>query len=167
MHATEVAASNVDLTNALVISAGCRSGYNIVDGAAVPKVTPTLDWTQAFARKRATLVGGTGYQYGDTDFMEYSERLYKDFAEALRMGDPGPVSVGDALVAAKQRYLKETASLGGIHQEALLEATIYGCRWRLSTSRTVSTVPGVGRRSPEDRSDDHRPREQAGLGFAT
>ena len=32
----------------------------------------------------AILVGGTGYQYGDTDFLEYSERLYLNLARALR-----------------------------------------------------------------------------------
>ena len=32
------------------------------------------------------LIGGTGYQYGDTDFLEYSERLYLDIARRLREG---------------------------------------------------------------------------------
>ena len=125
MNATELTASNVDLTNAIVFSAGCHSGYTIVDGHAVPNVTQTLDWIQAFAQKRATVIAGTGYQYGDTDFLEYSERLYKNVSEAFRFGT-GPVSVGGALVSAKQRYLSDTPSLGGIHQKALLEATLYG-----------------------------------------
>ena len=125
MNANELTASNVDLTNSVVFSAGCHSGYSVVDGDAVPNVTQTLDWIQALAQKRATVVAGTGYQYGDTDFLEYSERLYKNFAEAFRFGT-GPVSVGGALVSAKQRYLTDTQSLGGIHQKALLEATIYG-----------------------------------------
>ena len=127
VNATEVVSSSVDLSNALVISAGCHSGYSVVDGHVVQNVTQPLDWVQAFARKRATVVGGTGYQYGDTDFLEYSERLYKNFAEALRRGASGQaVGIGDALVEAKQKYLEETATLGGIHQKALLEATIYG-----------------------------------------
>ena len=127
VNATEAVSSSVDLSNALVISAGCHSGYSVVDGHVVQNVTQPLDWVQAFARKRATVVAGTGYQYGDTDFLEYSERLYKNFAEALRTGTPGQaVGIGDALVAAKQRYLEETATIGGIHQKALLEATIYG-----------------------------------------
>ncbi len=125
VNANELTASNVDLTNSLVFSAGCHSGYTVVDGDAVPNVTQTLDWIQALAQKRATVVAGTGYQYGDTDFLEYSERLYKNLAEAFRFGT-GPVSVGGALVSAKQRYLTDTQSLGGIHQKALLEATIYG-----------------------------------------
>ena len=32
------------------------------------------------AQQKALLIGGTGYQYGDTDFLEYSERLYLDIA---------------------------------------------------------------------------------------
>ncbi len=35
----------------------------------------------------ATLVAGTGYQYGDTEFLEFSERLYAGFARELRTGD--------------------------------------------------------------------------------
>ena len=56
---------------------------------AIPGVTLPLDWAQAFARKKATLIAGTGYQYGDTDFLEYSERLYHNFARQLRAGRRG------------------------------------------------------------------------------
>ena len=77
MNATELTASSVDLSNSVVFSAGCHSGYTIVDGHVVPNVSQSLDWVQAFAQKRATLIAGTGYQYGDTDFLEYSERLYQ------------------------------------------------------------------------------------------
>ena len=38
-------------TNAIVFSAGCHSGYNIVDADAIPDVTQPLDWAQAFAQK--------------------------------------------------------------------------------------------------------------------
>ena len=89
-----------------------------------------LDWAQAFARKQATLVAGTGYQYGDTDFIEYSERLYLNFAKQLRAklpdGTSGPVPVGEALVKAKLQYLATTPDIRGIHQKALLEATLFG-----------------------------------------
>ena len=84
-----------------------------------------LDWAQAFARKRATLVAGTGYQYGDTDFLEYSERLYRNFARELRVGT-GAVSVGEALVQAKLDYLAATPDVRGLHEKALLEAAVFG-----------------------------------------
>src|SRR5262249_46381326 len=62
---TDLAAATTDFTNSLVFSAGCHSGYGIVNGDAITGVTLTLDWAQAFAQKKATLVAGTGYQYGD------------------------------------------------------------------------------------------------------
>ncbi|HEX2766966.1 MAG TPA: PxKF domain-containing protein [Candidatus Limnocylindria bacterium] len=123
----ELVASDVDLENAIVISAGCHAGYNLVDAEGVPEVTEPLDWAQAFAQKRALLVAGTGYQYGDTDFLEYSERLYRDLAEELRAGPAGSsVSIGEALAAAKRTYISTTPDLRGIHEKAVLEATLFG-----------------------------------------
>jgi hypothetical protein len=122
---TDLAAAGTDFTNAIVMSAGCHSGYNIVDADAITGVTLPLDWAQAFAQKKATLIAGTGYQYGDTDFLEYSERLYANVARQLRAGS-GPVAVGEALVKAKLAYLAATPDIRGIHEKALLEATLFG-----------------------------------------
>src|ERR1700674_4404913 len=83
---TDLVASTQDFTNSIVFSAGCHSGYNLVDSDAIPAVTLPLDWPQAFARKKATLIAGTGYQYGDTDFIKYSEQIYLNFAQQLRAG---------------------------------------------------------------------------------
>jgi CSLREA domain-containing protein len=120
-----VEASPVNLENAIVYSAGCHAGYNIVDAHGVPSVTREPDWAQAFARKGATVIAGTGYQYGDTDFIEYSERLYLGFTQQLRFGS-GPVAIGKALAAAKQQYLADTPLLRPIHEKAYLEATLFG-----------------------------------------
>lgn len=125
MLSTELVDSQVDLTNALIFSAGCHSGYNIVDAHGVPLVTREPDWAQAFARKQATLIAGTGYQYGDTDFIKYSEKLYLEFSRQLRSG-AGPVAIGQALVAAKLAYLTTTPDLQGIDTKSLLEATLFG-----------------------------------------
>ena len=115
------------LTGALVFSAGCHSGYNIVDGDGVPNVTNTLDWAQAMARQRATLIAGTGYQYADTDFLAYSALLYAGVATQLRSGTAGtPVPVGAALVRAKQNYLATHASLTGLDRKSLIEAAMFG-----------------------------------------
>ncbi|GAC1666686.1 MAG: hypothetical protein NVS9B8_08220 [Candidatus Limnocylindrales bacterium] len=130
VNSTDLAASTVDMTNSIVFSAGCHSGYNIVDSDALSGVTQPLDWVQAFARKKATLIAGTGYQYGDTDFLEYSERIYAEFAHQLRIGPnadgSGAVSVGQAFVRAKQVYLARTPDIRGLHQKALLESTLFG-----------------------------------------
>lgn len=126
LTAAEVEASTVDMVNALVFGAGCHVGYNTVDPHSIPDVTQKPDWAQALARKQVTaFIGGTGYQYGDTELVEYHERLYQEFARQLRTGT-GPVSVGRALVEAKRAYLRGTASLRGIHEKTLLETTLFG-----------------------------------------
>ena len=122
---TEVSATGTHLADTLVLSAGCHSGYNLVDGDAVPGVTEPLDWVQALTHQGAVVLAGTGYQYGDTDLVEYSERLYGGVARQLRHGS-GPVPLGRALTLAKQEYLASTPVLSGIHQKALAEATLYG-----------------------------------------
>ena len=110
--------------NSIIFSAGCHAGYNIVDADGFPLITREPDWAQAFAQQGATLIAGTGYQYGDTDFIEYSERLYVEFSRQLRA--TGAVSVGDALVKAKQLYLAGTPMMRGIHEKAYLESTLFG-----------------------------------------
>jgi hypothetical protein len=130
INTTDLANSTVNLANSIVFSAGCHSGYNIVDQDSLTGVTQPLDWVQAFAQKKATLIAGTGYQYGDTDFLEYSERIYAEFAHQLRIGPnsdgSGPVSVGQALMRSKQLYLARTPDVRGLHQKALLETTLFG-----------------------------------------
>lgn len=125
VSATEFATATADFKNTLFVSAGCHSAYNTVDEDSIPLVTPGVDWAQALARRQATLVAGTGYQYGDTDFIEYNERLYLEFFRQLRRGD-GPVSVGQALARAKHQYLAATPTLRGLHEKAYLQATLFG-----------------------------------------
>jgi CSLREA domain-containing protein len=122
---TDVLEAPIDLRNAIYFSLGCHSGYNIVNPHGVPGVTREPDWAQAFAARGATLIGGTGYQYGDTDFIEYNERLYLEFSRQLRAGH-GPVALGQALVAAKVIYLESTAQMRPIHEKALLQVTLFG-----------------------------------------
>ncbi|MCX6046428.1 MAG: hypothetical protein NT075_15090, partial [Chloroflexi bacterium] len=127
VSAAEIAASPVNFTNALIYSSGCHSGYNIVNDQGVPGVTDAPpDWTQAFARKGATLIAGTGYQYGDADATEYSERLYLNFTQQLRIGT-GPVAIGKALLTAKRDYLATTGvEIDGIFEKTILVSTLFG-----------------------------------------
>lgn len=124
--ATEVGGS---LEGSLVISPGCHSGYGIDPADAIPGVTDTLAWPQAFTEAGATLIAGTGYQYGDTNYVAYSDQLYVDLAKQL--GDqpasgPGPVPVGAALAAAKLQYLAGLDQLNGLEEKSLLQVTLYG-----------------------------------------
>jgi len=143
VQSTELASAPADFTNAVIFSIGCHSGYNIVDEHGIPVVTVEPDWAQAFAQRGATLIAGTGYQYGDTDFLEYSERLYLEFSRQLRTG-PDDVAIGKALAQAKQVYLAETLVMRGLHEKALLEATLFGLPM-LKVNMTGARLPaGVG-----------------------
>ena len=108
------------LEKTIVFSAGCHAGYNIVNEHAVQGTTQPLDWAQAFAQKKVTLIAGTGYQYGDTDFLAHSERIYAEFARQL--GGP----VGSSLLRSKQLFLEETPGLSALDEKALLETTLFG-----------------------------------------
>jgi hypothetical protein len=128
---TDILSYTVNMRNTLFYSMGCHSGYNVVNEHRVPNVTSELDWASVFAEKGVTWIGGTGFQYGDTEFIDYSERLYLDFTRNLRYEDPSdpqyaPVAIGKALVRAKQRYLAQTPAIKGIHEKSLLIPTIYG-----------------------------------------
>ena len=125
LTAAQLAASGADFLNTIVFSAGCHSGYNTVDRHAINGITRQPDWAQAFSRLGAILIAGTGYQYGDTEFVEYGERLYLEFARQLRTGT-GPVSIGEALVRAKRKYLTETPLMRGIHEKTLVQTTLFG-----------------------------------------
>ena len=149
---TELPSSSADLVNSIVFSAGCHAGYNIVNGD-VTSITEPLDWVQAFARKRATLIAGTGYQYGDTDFIAHSERIYTEFARQLRLttGAGEAIAVGGALLRSKQNFLEATPGLSSIDEKSLLEATLFGFpmlsvdlpQGRILDTPEGSVVPGT------------------------
>ncbi len=117
------------LQNSLVISPGCHSGYNIDAADGVPGVTDDLAWPQAFTEAGATLIAGTGYQYGDTNYVAYSDQFYVDLAQQLGYQpgkSPGSVSIGAALTDTKLQYLAGLDQLNGLQEKALLQVTLYG-----------------------------------------
>ena len=136
-----------------MLSAGCHSGYNIVDGAASAGLDQPFDWTQRMAQQHAVLIGGTGYQYGDTDFLEYSERLYLDLARRLHEAPAPGTGSGRRRQRAGARQAglprRASATLTGIDQKAVLQATLYG-------------LPMTGFDAPAaPRSDAHQHRRHA------
>src|SRR4029079_38211 len=117
--------STANLRNSIVFSAGCHSGYNLLDVDQLNPVSQPLDWAQAFSRKGATFSGGPGFQYGDDELVEYGERIYAEFAHQLRVGS-GPVSVGNALTKSKQIYPASTPDIRVLHAKSILESTLFG-----------------------------------------
>ena len=117
----------------------------------MPGITKQPDWAQAFAKMGATCIAGTGYQYGDTEFIEYSERLYLEFARELLSGSAGEqVSIGQALVKAKRKYLSETPLMRGIHEKSIIQTTLFGFpMMKLGVTGNKPENPPVGTLVPD------------------
>ncbi|NWJ45281.1 MAG: Ig-like domain repeat protein [Chloroflexi bacterium] len=127
LMAAELLNSSTDQSNSLLLSIGCHSGYNIPLNGFINNYSPDPDWAKAFARKGMTSVIGTGYQYGDTDVIAYSEKLYSDLVKQLHTGTgQTQITIGDALVATKKHYLATNSPIQGVHAKVVIEATLYG-----------------------------------------
>jgi CSLREA domain-containing protein len=126
LSAAEIAGTSVDLSDVLILALGCHGGYSIPNDDLLTGISPDPDWAKAFLREGAAgYISATGYAYGDTELVEYGERLFLRLAQQLRTGS-GPIPIGQAFVKAKQQFLAETAQLTGIDQKTLVEMTLYG-----------------------------------------
>jgi hypothetical protein len=142
VFASEVTGTT-DYRGAIVFSVGCHSGLNVADEESASLQTGT-DWAQAFTRQGATYIGNTGYGYGDSDLIAYSERLMLNFATALGDWSAGPQTVGEALVQAKQRYFNSASagSLSNYDEKVMAQATLYGLPMlRVNMPITTTTAP--------------------------
>ena len=119
------------LQGRVLFSMGCHAGLNLSDKIGL--TGSTKDWAQTFADQQAIWIANTGYGYGDTDSVAFSERLMSLVADQL---DRSP-TLGAALVAAKQRYAGGLAMVSPYDEKALQEATYYGLpMWSLPTPKT-------------------------------
>ena len=106
----------------IVFSMGCHAGLNVPD-AFLPPSARLDDWAQTFVEGGAAVfVANTGFGYGDTDVVAYSEDLSRRFAENLAQG----LSAGEALTRAKQEFKGDLALVGVYDEKAMAELTLYG-----------------------------------------
>ncbi len=129
----------------LGFSVGCHSGYNVVDSAILTSSNAQLyqaDFAQAFNRNGGNWIGNTGFGYGTADGIDYSERLAVLLTEELARGSevdlpqltsPRPqlithiyASIGESLMRAKQRYVRNATSLSAYDYKSLSIMTLYG-----------------------------------------
>ncbi len=124
---TQLRDSSIDLSGTLWLSPGCHMAYNIVNEHNAP-ATFEPDWAQVFADKGATVISGTGYQYGETITVDFGERLYYELVRQLR-SDAGPtIPLGKALVEAKLQYLRDTDDWDSFDTKTLNQVTVWGVR---------------------------------------
>lgn len=118
-------AIGTNLQNSVVLGAGCHAGYTVDPADATP-VTNSLSWPQAFTEAGATLIAGSGYQFGDSNYVADSDQVYVDLAQQLYQTGGGPVAVGTALLDAESQYLASIDQLNGLEEKSMLETTLYG-----------------------------------------
>ena len=110
----------------LVFSMGCHAGLSVSDVFVVSPLG-TADWPQAYAQRGATYAASSGFAYGDGKFVAYSEDLHRRFADNLGgFAAPGDLTIGEALVLAKQDYFGELGLVGVYDEKASSEFTLYG-----------------------------------------
>jgi hypothetical protein len=121
-----------EVGTSLVYSVGCHSGLSVPESAIVNPSSNsryTADWVNAILKQGGNLVGNTGYGYGDTEAVAYSEKLALFYTEALGrdLGANNP-TLGDSLALAKRRFVESAGagSFSAFDEKAMLEWTLYG-----------------------------------------
>jgi len=122
---------------ALLFSMGCHSGLDIDTAEVAANGIPqTPDWATTFADAGALWVANTGFGYMDSNTVAYSVALMTDFSADLGQ----PVTIGQALAAAKQQYAAGNALLSPYELKSMMESTLYGLP--MYTLNTASTSSG-------------------------
>ncbi len=122
--AGEVASATNGMSGTVNFSMGCHAGYSVHDEHAT--AGEPLDFPQALARQAAWWIGNTGFGYGDSDVIAYTEQLMRFFVR--RMTSQAQMPVGRALIEAKREYLGTVPSggFGTYDEKAMIESTLYG-----------------------------------------
>ena len=116
------------LEGSIVFSMGCHGGLSVSD---LQIANTNGDWAQTFAADQAIFIGNTGFGYGDTEAVAYTEKLMALFAEqAVRPtqvpGAMGTTTIGQALTFAKNEYASDLSVFSVYDEKALMESTFYG-----------------------------------------
>ncbi len=155
--------SGGNIDDALWMTIGCHSGHNIVDSemrhqsTAAGLARKELSWPEALMARGTTLIGGTGYQYAESDLPENSERMYIYLAEEIARASAVPI--GEALNEAKRRYLRHCHQVRGMDEKLVQVATLYGLpmltfgvpRPQEPATRLIAIAPGALAGIPADR----------------
>ena len=144
LNASEVASATQTFGGRLVLSMGCHAGLSVFDAFVAQN---NLDWAQLFAQKGAAdYVANSGYGYGDSTSIAYSEELNRLFAGKAVTGAASAaganMTLGEALTTAKQTYKGDLGIVGVYDEKAMAELTLYGLpMYRIGGSGAVAPQP--------------------------
>jgi hypothetical protein len=123
-------ASNPSFQNTLVLTNGCHSVYNVANSDAI-NASVALDWAEVFAGQGMTSIGGTGYQYFDSDLLLLTSGILDNLTRQLTYdpnpsGTHTPVPIGAALNAAKLNYVDGLVGMEGTAEKSIGVLTLNG-----------------------------------------
>jgi hypothetical protein len=126
----------------ILFTMGCHAGLSVVDAGAPAATTEEslrlLDWPQVFAQRAAVYVANSGYGYGDSEAIAFSERLMALYAQQLGQAR---ATAAQALMFAKQQYFTEPTPLGVYDAKSLQQAIFYGPpTYRIGSTGTEGAV---------------------------
>ncbi|MHC4974933.1 MAG: thrombospondin type 3 repeat-containing protein, partial [Planctomycetota bacterium] len=130
----------LDLSGSVAYSVGCHGGLGVA-GTANPADHP-LDVPQALmGRGVVAYLANTGYGWGLRHGIGYGERMVELFTEELTR--ESAVTVGEALLRTKRRYLQESLRYEAYDRKSLMQWTLHGL-----PMVTVRAGSGSGLSSP-------------------
>src|SRR3954447_16589500 len=122
--------------NGLFFSMGCHGGLSVSD-IELGLSPDSVDWAQAYTGRGAQWIANTGFGYGDTELVSYSERLMALFAKDL--ATDGSLTTGQALSLAKRDYARTTQLWSPYDEKAMEEVVHYGLPMYRVGASTIGT----------------------------
>ncbi len=126
----------------LIFSMGCHSGLAVPDGLVDVN---NADWAQQISGVGGIYIANTGFGYGDTETVAYTEQLMALFAKNVTspiLVDDVPTTVGEAFKVAKNRFIADLAVLSVYDEKAMMESTFYGLPF-YRTALAAATAPPI------------------------
>ena len=135
---------------------GCHSGLSVSD---VLVGSTDQDWAQTLGRENSLFIGNTGFGYGDTEVVAYTEQLMALFAGYvtapldLATGAADQSStIGQALAWAKNDYVSGLQTFSVYDEKAVMESTFYGLPfYRVGLETDDLPAPPTRQTTPDAR----------------
>ena len=134
------------LTGRFVFTMGCHAGLSVSDIIVGASDSRHLDWAQVYGAGGALFAGNTGFGYGDTTGVAYSEKLMALLAKRL----DGSLSAGDALTFAKNDFKASLGPIDVYDEKVISETTFYGLpMYRVGPAAALPPVPAPRPTAPD------------------
>ncbi len=124
--------ATADLSGNVLFTMGCHAALSVSDIAIGSSPSLPADWAQTFNGAGGSLIGNTGYGYGETVTIGLTEELIVGMAQAL----DGDLTLGQAVVESLQNYYARAGLYGVYDEKVIQQFTTYGL--------PMYKVPGLG-----------------------